>query len=198
MSRETTNKTISYYDNFTDEYFKKTINANMHTKYEEFLKYLPKGSKILDLGCGSGRDSLYFIGVGYKVTAIDGSKRLSSLAAKYIGQEVRNIEFENIDEICTYDGVWACASLLHLEKNEMPGVLKKIYNALKEKGILYVSLKLGKDNSYYEKGRYYTYYKEETLIEILEKSNFRITEKFKSMDELKRDAEWINVIARKI
>lgn len=191
------NKTLNYYNENAKEYFNKTVIVNMSEKYNFFLKYLSKNAYILDLGCGSGRDSLYFLKHGFKVTAIEGASKLSMLASKLIGQPVQNINFINIKDIEIYDGIWACASLLHLDKNSFFKMLTKLYKALKSDGIMYISLKIGKDFSAYENNRFFTYYKEETLYQLLKKANFNIMDKYISSDGMDRNIQWINIIVNK-
>lgn len=111
------NRTIDYYNKNAEVFFQDTACADMSYLYKQFLPLIPVGGRILDLGCGSGRDSRYFLEQGFQVTAIDGSAELCRLASKYIGQEVlcmvfRDLAFENC-----FDGVWACASLLHVPRD---------------------------------------------------------------------------------
>lgn len=113
----------------------------MKLSYDKFLKHIPKGGCILDFGCGSGRDSKYFLDSGYKIKAIDGSKKLCELAQQYIKQKVENMYFSDLNDINTYDGIWCCASLLHIPQNELIEVLNKIINATKNNGIIYISKK---------------------------------------------------------
>lgn len=100
-------------------------------------------SKILDFGCGSGRDTKYFIDNGYEVDAMDGSKELCKVATKYTGIKVQHMFFEDFNECNAYDGIWACASILHLKKCELPDMIKRLYKALKRNGVIYMSFKYG-------------------------------------------------------
>ena len=106
--------TISYYNQNALEYFVKTVNVPMQNLYDKFEIYLKSGDKILDLGCGSGRDSKYFLSKGYDVVSVDGSIEICRLAEKYIGKYVRNIFFDELDYVNEFDAVWASASLLHV------------------------------------------------------------------------------------
>lgn len=192
------NKTLCFYNENAKDYFDKTISAKMGDKYNKFVKYLSAGSHILDMGCGSGRDSKYLLQAGYKITAIDGSKELCGLASQYIGQQVRNINFLDINDIGVYDAIWSCASLLHLERDDIPQVLNKMNTALKDDGTIYLSLKIGKDYTEYENGRLFTYYTEDSLSTLLKESNFNIVERWVSGDTLSRDnIKWINLILKK-
>ena len=87
--------TLAYYNNNAKAYCEQTLSGNLQENYNKFLKHLPQGAYILDFGCGSGRDSKYFIENGYKVRAIDGSIEMCKLASNYINQEVVCMKFEN-------------------------------------------------------------------------------------------------------
>ena len=160
------NNTINYYNKNAKEYFQNTINGNMKLSYDTFLKHIPKGGYILDFGCGSGRDSKYFLDYGYKIKAIDGSKELCLLAENYINQKVENMCFRELNDINIYDGIWCCASLLHIEKTELLEVLNKIIIALKDNGIMYISIKEGTGEEITNE-RYFKYYTKEEFINIL-------------------------------
>ena len=119
--------TLEYYNKNAKIYCEQTLEGNMQENYDKFLQHLPSNAYILDFGCGSGRDSKYFIEKGYKVKAIDGSIEMCKLASKYINQEVICMNFEELKDINTYDGIWACSSILHVEKENLSGILIKIW-----------------------------------------------------------------------
>ena len=131
------NETITYYNQNAEEYFNNTVNVSMQELYDQFEAYLKFGDKILDLGCGSGRDSRYFLSRGYDVVPVDGSKELCLLAGNYIGMDVRNITYEELDYNNEFDAVWACASLLHVESDKLFDVFSRIKTSLKDKGVIY-------------------------------------------------------------
>jgi len=135
--------TLNYYDSNAKSYFENTMQGNFQENYDRFLNKIPKGAFILDFGCGSGRDSKYFLENGYEVEAIDGSIEMCKLASEYIGQDVKCMKFEELNEEDTYDGIWACSSILHVTKEELPKILEKMINALKQDGIIYTSFKKG-------------------------------------------------------
>lgn len=194
------NNTISYYDNNAEKYFFETSNANMQTSYDLFLKNIKKGSYILDFGCGSGRDSKYFLNNGYRVKAIDASKEMCTLASTNIMQEVIHSEFKDLNDKNTFDGIWACASLLHISKKELLIVIKKMIEALKEEGYMYISLKNGTGEEIDSKGRFYSYYTKKefddiiSLYENMKIVNFLNTKSVTNSNESK---SWNNYILRK-
>ena len=113
--------TLEYYNKNANKYNSETLSIEFEEQHNILLKYLKPGDHILDLGCGSGRDSKAFIEKGYKVTAMDGSIELSKIASKNIGQEVICRKFQDLNEDGIYDAVWACASLIHRWKTEPVG-----------------------------------------------------------------------------
>lgn len=193
------NKTLSYYNNAAKSFIEGTIDTDLSELRQRFLDYLPASAHILDLGCGSGRDSKAFLDMGYTVTAMDGSLECCKLASDYIGQEVLCKTFEELDFDQAFDGIWACASLLHVPYGELAGIFKKITKALKPGGVLYASFKYGEFEGG-RNGRYFTDLNEVRLKVLLEAvDSLKIIETFVTGDVRDgRDGEtWLNVIMRK-
>jgi len=187
--------TIKYYNDNSKAYFDSTVNADMSFSYAKFEKYLKEGAYILDAGCGSGRDSKYFLSKGYKVKAIDGSEELCRLASEYLGQEVECINFNDLNFDREFDAVWACASLLHVDKKDIKNVMYRTYKSLKHNGIICASFKYG-DTDRVQGERYFNDLNEDSLKLLF--SNFLIKEVWYSDDVRPgRTDRWINVIARK-
>jgi SAM-dependent methyltransferase len=158
--------TIGYYNKNAQAFFDSTINVGMEHLYGPFLALLPASAHILDAGCGSGRDSLYFKQRGYTVTAMEPSEELARLSEKLLGQEVLRQKFQDINAVELFDGIWACASLLHVPRVEMDDVLRRLTKALRHDGAFYASFKYG--NSEGERnGRFFNSYDEGRLQELL-------------------------------
>ena len=144
MRSKTMDKTIEYYNLYAEDYVNTTQSVDFRLIQERFLsalkaafpKVCKKDIRILDLGCGSGRDSRYFLGQGYDVSALDGSEALCRYAAAYAGIPVQEMRFEDFHEINCYEGIWACASILHLSYKELKEVLSNIYEALVPNGMV--------------------------------------------------------------
>lgn len=191
--------TLSYYDDHASEFYKSTVTVEFTTMQEHFLAKLEKGSYILDFGCGSGRDTKYFLEKGYHVDAIDGSKRLCKLAGDYAGIEVENMLFEELSEVDKYDGIWACSSILHLPVDELTKVMGKMAAALKRNGIIYTSFKYG-TLAGERNGRFFTDMTEETFADFLcGIDNLEVEEQWVTPDvRPERGGEqWLNLILRK-
>jgi len=138
-------KNIQYYNNNAQEFYNRTINADLSDNYKAFMSHLPKQAHILDAGCGVGRDTKYFLNQGYQVTAFDASAEMVKLASKETGINVLNTNFQDIDFEELFDGVWAQASLLHIPYNETKSVYTKIHHSLKLGGIFYASYGYGSE-----------------------------------------------------
>ena len=193
------NNTLDFYNNNSKSYIKSTLSIDMSHLYNDFLKHIPKESNILDLGCGSGRDSLEFIKRGYNITAVDGSKELSIAASKIIGQEVIFNKFEDLQLTEKFHGIWACASLLHINKRDLINVIKNISSNLEDNGVFYMSFKYGEDEYIDEKGRYFNCYTEETFKEmILAVPKLEIIKIYKSEDTIggRNNLQWLNVLLK--
>ena len=143
MYKENKDVTLRYYNQNAGSFVSGTVHADLTDTLNRFLSRLEPGAAILDFGCGSGRDTKYFLEHGYQVEAIDGSEELCKIASAYTGIPVRQMYFQDLDVREQYDGIWACSSLLHLSYGELDEVLYRIEKALKPQGILYMSFKYG-------------------------------------------------------
>ena len=119
------NDSLEYYNLHAKEFFDNTRDVEFTEMQDRFLKYLNPGARILDFGCGSGSETKYFLGRGFKAEAVDGSEELVKIAAEYTGANVRQMFFQDLNENETYDGIWACSSILHLTYSELAEVVVK-------------------------------------------------------------------------
>ena len=134
-----TDKTLNYYNENAQSFAFGTVSVKFTEVQDKFLEKLNPDAYILDFGCGAGRDTKYFLSRGYQVDA----EQLCRIASEYTGIKVRQMLFQELDEKEKYDGIWACASILHLPKKQLREVLKNMYAALKSKGWIYTSFKYG-------------------------------------------------------
>ena len=144
-----------YYNQNGASFFASTVTVDMSVLHDAFLVKLPSGGRILDAGCGSGRDAKAFASRGYSVTAFDASPQLAELASAHCGFEIGVRTFSAVDEIDAYDGIWSCASLLHISADDMRHAIGKLWRALRPGGCLYLSFKLGTGERAHE-GRRFT------------------------------------------
>lgn len=192
--------TLDYYNKNAKLYFEQTVEGNLKENYNKFLSKIPRESYILDFGCGSGRDSKYFIENGYKVKAIDGSIEMCKLASEYINQDVECMKFDELNEENTYDAIWACSSILHVEKEELPNILNKMIKALKPNGVIFTAFKKGEGYEIKD-GKYYNFLTKEELEKILNgvNKNIKIIDYFETLSSTKRPEKviWSNYILQK-
>ena len=192
--------TQEYYNRNADIFFKETVNLNMEDIYKPFLELVPKGGKILDAGCGSGRDTLYFIEKGYDVVAFDYSEPLVQLASEYTNQEILHMSFEDIDFIEEFDGIWACASLIHVAKRDINSAIARLERALKPNGVLYASFKYG-DSEGYNKQRFFNNYTKSSFKSLVEDfTSLKVVHIWRTEDlrDERKDEFWLNTLLKKI
>lgn len=159
----------AYYRAHAEEFCRNTAKLPLDDIYQPFLDRLSLGAHILDAGCGSGRDTRAFLKKGFRVTAVDVSPELAQLASALTGQPCQVLAFQDMTFRAEFDGIWACASLLHVPRREMSDVLKRFSSALKPGGILYASLKGGEGERVAEDGRFFSYFQEEEFTALLMK-----------------------------
>lgn len=189
---------MDYYNINSDVFFQQTYDVDMQSLYQPFLRYLPEKSLILDLGCGSGRDTLAFMQQGYQVEAIDSSVQLVELAHQYTGLNVRLESFYELSEHEKYDGIWACASLLHCVREKLPDVFSRILQALKSNGICYMSFKYGENDREVD-GRHFTDLNEIQAHQLFNQfENILLLQQWITVDKRPdRNEEWLNIIFKK-
>lgn len=199
MWYDMSDKTLDYYNQNADAFAAGTISVDFKQKQDKFIGRLQAGDYILDFGCGSGRDTKYFLESGMKVDATDGSEELCKIASKYTGIKVRQMLFQELDEYEKYDGIWACSSILHLPKNELKQVLIKMAAALNAGGIIYTSFKYGN----YEgerNGRYFTDFTIDSFADFIQDvKHLKLIECWITGDvRLGRGEEkWLNLILQR-
>lgn len=193
------NCTIDYYNKNANQFIDNTSKVDFESHQNLFLKKLSEGAYILDFGCGSGRDTKAFLDKGYAVIAVDGSKELCILASQYTGIDVKQMMFQELNECEVYDGIWACASILHLSKDELLIVIAKMCEALKQDGIIYMSFKYGEFEGY-RKGRYFIDMTEATFEKlIVSVTELVLEDQWISHDvrHERKSERWLNMILRK-
>lgn len=188
---------VQYYDENAQTFFDSTVSVDVSTLHAPFLRHLPKCAKILDAGCGSGRDAKAFLAAGHEVVAFDASPELVRLARAHTGLPVELKSFSEVDSIAEFDGIWACASLLHVPRLDLPGVLSALRKALKPDGVFYLSFKYGTETRTVA-GRTFTDVDENELTQLAVDAGFEIVEAWITEDvRPDRRERWTNAVLRK-
>jgi SAM-dependent methyltransferase len=192
--------TMSYYESHSQAYAEKTLAVDMSNLYLRFLNKVPIHGTILDAGSGSGRDTLKFLDKGYRVEAFDASPKLAALSTKLTGVPTRVTRFQELDIRCRYDGIWACASLLHLRRDELVDAFQRLRLALKSCGILYTSFKAGTEERIASDGRRFIDMNEERIKSIIAKvPQFLISDIWLTSGEgpFSGQGDWLNLLFEK-
>lgn len=194
--------TLQYYIDNAEEYARQTADADMISLLDVFVRRMPAKGNILDLGCGSGRDSKTFLEMDYAVTALDGSPELCRIASEHTGLAVRCLMFQELDYDEDFEGIWACSSLHHLSRDQLNETLPRVIKALKPGGILYTCFKYGESDYDDEKGRHFTCATEGSVNNLFEsvRDDIEMNEMkvWTSGDNLSgRDLRWVNVVVAK-
>lgn len=189
-----------YYNNNAKKYFNDTVDADVSELYKPILSRIIKGAHILDAGCGSGRDSLFFINSGYNVTAMDASEKMAKLASEYISQPVLVMKFQDIIWENEFDAVWACATLLHVPNNEIVSVFSKLVTSLKHDGIINGSFKYGNSERSTKDSRRFLDMNErnfEVIINQITELKIETTWTTQDVRPGREHEKWFNFIVRK-
>lgn len=209
MSDDHIQKTIAVYNAMAQEYAKKLADYAPRPEQEKFVSLLSKNAKVLDAGCGPGRDCEYFTKHGLNVVGVDLSEKLLKIARHRIPnvmfekQDLRHLQFSTN----SFEGIWACASLLHLRREEIPEVLKSFYNLLKLGGVLFIQVKEGSGETDIAEAlssnmtRHFTYFSLSELKKLLENAGFNVEDIYTWNEEVRRpgrrDLVWISSFSRK-
>ena len=190
---------IDYYNRYAVPYYEETVDVDMTEVIEPFMELLPENAEVLDLGCGSGRDTIVLEERGFYVTPMDGSEEMCKLAEINTDQEVLQMTYDEMEFDEVFDGIWACAALVHLTDDEMREIMKKLIQALKADGILYFSVHKGDRDGIYN-GRYFRDYTRKELSDLMEEfPELELINMWTTQDARsgKSDGQWLNVLAKK-
>ena len=186
--------TVKYYDDNARLYYEDTVAADMSEVYQPFLDLLPAEAKVLDAGCGSGRDSLFFRNLGIEVEAFDASEAMVRLSSELLGQEVKLLRFEELHLSQLYDGIWACSSLLHVNRKDLVSVIRTLADSLQYNGVFYMSFKYG-DQEYWKEGRYFNCMDEAVFRGVIEQLPELIVDQLRVTVDVRpgrEDERWLN------
>jgi SAM-dependent methyltransferase len=190
---------VPYYDQHADRFLADTSAVDMSALYDRLLAVLPVGGRILDAGCGGGRDTAAFLSRGYSVVAFDASVEMVRRATKMCGPaaDVRHMRFRDARWNAEFDGIWACASLLHVSRSELPGVVRRLAAGLRSGGAFYMSFKYGTSERVVG-DRTFTDCDERLMQRLLGESDLEPLDVWSSPDLRpgRASERWLNALAR--
>lgn len=188
-----------YYEKNAAAYAAETFSADMGQQYRAFLLFLAKKARILDIGSGSGRDACFFEKQGYQVTAMEPSGSLCREIRKVFTGEIICCDIQHYKTDQMFDGIWACASLIHLPEQELLSAVRKIAGILKENGVFYCSGKHGINTGTAQDGRFFQEFTEELVRKIQKENPCLILEQmWYTQDAAGRESfQWLNIILKK-
>ncbi|MDA8585583.1 class I SAM-dependent methyltransferase [Rhodobacteraceae bacterium] len=160
-------KTLSVYDAKADEYAGLTTSFETDRHLDAFMEALPTGGRVLDLGCGPGRAAKTMADAGFDVTAWDASPEMARFGRETFDLDIEVKTFADLNDVAVYDGIYANFSLLHSPKSEMPSHLTRIATALRPQGQFHIGTKTGTGEKRDGIGRFYTYYADAELTDLL-------------------------------
>ena len=190
---------INTYNKYASIYAEHTRNKLLQFQLIKFESLLPKKGKVLDVGCGCGRDSAYLQEDGFQVSSVDISEGMIKEAKKLGINAVKGDILKMVSNE-EFDGVWCMATLADIPKSESKKFIKKLNESLKKEGILYLAVKEGEGEELIEKEiydnspRFYAFYKQEELEKLLQENGFEVLESTVSNDE---GTSWVEVFAKK-
>ncbi|MBX9620903.1 MAG: class I SAM-dependent methyltransferase [Alphaproteobacteria bacterium] len=192
---------ITYYNKNAQIYSKRTVNGCRLEFRERFLAQLKPGVRILDVGCGVGREARFFEELGYDVTAVDGSEEMIKLASQILKKPPLFMRFQDMNFSEEFDGIWAAASLIHVPSHELKDIISRIWKALKPEGIFFANFKHG-EGEYTQEERTF-YYITETSLRPYLADQFKIIDIWTAENRSSHfahspDKLWLNVLGRKI
>lgn len=187
---------IGYYDIHAKSYFDSTVALKVDEVMQRFLTYAPAAGHFLDAGCGSGRDTVAFLEKGYQVTAFDASASLAKLATQHCGQEVLNMTFDDVQWTNAFEGVWACASLVHLKSEELSRALSNLTRALKHDGAFFFCMKAGTSGYVDGTGRFFNRHTPDTLAPFLQELGLSVKDYWASDSKREPNVQWNNFVCK--
>ncbi|GGD59624.1 class I SAM-dependent methyltransferase [Lacimicrobium alkaliphilum] len=186
---------LDYYQQHAQAFFEGTVDVDMQLLYQRFLPLLPAGAHILDAGCGSGRDAFYFLQQGYRVTAFDASAELVAMASELTAIDVRHCRFDEMTLSEPVQGIWACASLLHVPHADLAATFAHLASFLESGGWFYCSFKYGQGEVCRD-GRTFSNLDEAGLESVINATSLKLKESWQTADLRpgREQERWLNAL----
>jgi len=196
--------TIRHYDSVSDSFWERTRDHDVSQNYDALVRAIDpgksrKGLKILDFGCGPGRDLIWFRDAGHAPTGIDGAESFVAQASERSGCPVWQQDFLKLDlPASSFDGIFANATLFHVPKLDILRVLGQLRDSLVPEGVLFASNPRGNDEETFTSGRFCTFYRDETWLALVESAGFDPVEHYWRPKGLPREQQpWLASVWRR-
>jgi SAM-dependent methyltransferase len=187
-----------YYQDHHAAYHKKTFHIDPASFLEPLSKHLKPGDKILDVGCGSGRDLLWFKAHGFSVMGFERSEGLAALARKYGDCEIIEGDFETYDfSKRKFDAILLSGSLVHIPHARLEAVFGSVVGGLGAAGKVLISLKEGSGSSIDGNGRVFYFWQDEDLRDIFSKHDFNVLEFQRGVSKVNEKDTWLSYVLNK-
>jgi SAM-dependent methyltransferase len=192
--------TIAHYDQAADAFWEGTRDHDVSQNVAALLDHVePRPCRILDFGCGPGRDLATFRRLGYEAVGLDGSARFVAMARRHSGCDVLHQDFLALDlPAAHFGGVFANASLFHVPMQELPRVLGELRTALRPRGVLFSSNPHGSEDEGWNRGRYGAYLEPATWCASVAAAGFEeITRYYRPSGEPRERQPWLATVWRR-
>ena len=184
-----------YYQNNAKNYFDSTAQLDSTSFLMPLAKELKLGASILDVGCGSGRDLLWLASQGFNPTGLERSRSLAIMAGEFSGCQVLEGDFFTFDfASISVDALIFIGALVHVERHLFIEVLNRVSVALKDGGLIYLSLKEGTGKHVNDDGRIFTLWSQEQLEIIFKQLDFSVKDFSRQVSKLRPSDIWLGYL----
>lgn len=194
-------QTVAHYERNAEGYRDGTLDHDVGQNIRALLDAIEAQGPctVLDFGCGPGRDLKAFSALGHQAIGLDGASRFVAMAREYSGCEVWQQDFLALSlPAARFDGIFANATLFHVPRSALPGVLAQLHQALKPRGVLFASNPRGDDREQFSGARYGAYFSLQGWRQLLLAAGFdEITHYFRPSNAPPADQHWLASVWRR-
>ncbi|NDY71244.1 methyltransferase [Desulfobacter hydrogenophilus] len=198
--------TLDYYNQNALKVAERYESADVTQLHDFLSSSLKPGGRLLELGCGSGRDAAFMVSQGFKVLATDGSASMIEQAKQHhpeLAEHMVHLKLPDglLNALGVFHGIYAVAVLMHLSVQDIESTISTVNSLLTAKGRFIFSVPARRDdvmtNEFDSKGRQFTALSPEGWTDLCLKCNLHIVRTMISEDGLGRDGAWMNCLAEK-
>lgn len=189
---------VDFYDENALSYFKQTAAIDPGGFLSPFIRHIPAGARVLDVGCGSGRDLLWLRKKGYRVRGMERSREMADLARRHAGCEVVEADFEtwNFAEN-PVEGLLLVGALVHIAPEAFGRMLCRVARGVVSGGKILLTLKEGNGQNRLPDGRVFYLWQDQTLQKLLKQLGFQVIYFHRAVSAIREDDVWLTYILEK-